>query len=322
MQRTDLSLKWLEVFQLTATLGSVQAVAQETGLSASTVSHHLRALENQLGVSLLDHRRRPMVMTPAGGIFLKYIDEAMTLVRKAQAEVVSGNVHEARKLHLGLIEDFDSEIGPELAVYLASSMPNCDFAHRTRPSHEILDLLRQHKIDMGIANRPGDRTLELQEMPLLRDPFVLAVPENASNTPDDFLAGNSDLPFLRYSSIQHISGQIEAQLRRLKIALPQRFEIESNQTMMAMIAAGAGWAITTPLCYMRAKRFHSQVKLHRFPGKMFARYISVFATQECPKASHQIVCKTLQILIQKRAVRPAVEMMPWLSGEFNLIEDN
>ncbi len=85
MPRTDLSLKWLEVFQLAATLGSVQAVAQETGLSISTVSHHLRSLEDQLGVSLLDHRRRPMVLTPAGSVFLKYIEEAMSLIRKARA---------------------------------------------------------------------------------------------------------------------------------------------------------------------------------------------------------------------------------------------
>ena len=43
MQETDLSLKWLEVFKLTAALGSVRAVAKETGLSISTVSHHLKS---------------------------------------------------------------------------------------------------------------------------------------------------------------------------------------------------------------------------------------------------------------------------------------
>ena len=49
----DLTLKGLEVFQAVAKLGSIQAVAEETGLSISTVSHHLKALENGLGVSLV-----------------------------------------------------------------------------------------------------------------------------------------------------------------------------------------------------------------------------------------------------------------------------
>lgn len=322
MPRTNLSLKWLEVFQLAASLGSVQAIAQEAGLSTSTVSHHLRSLEDQLGVNLLDHSHRPMVLTPAGSVFLKYIEEAISLIRKAQAEVTSGNIHEARLLRLGLIEDLDSEIGPELAVYLATGMPGCDFTHNTRPSHEILDLLRKRRIDIGIASRPPDGPPDLQETPFLRDPFVLAVPSNSALSPEDCLAGTGKLPFLRYSSAQIISRQIEAQLRRLKISLPHRFEIESNQTMMAMIAAGGGWAVTTPLGFMRAKRFHSQVTLHRFPEKGFARYISMFATPECADIPQQVVLKAMQSLIQKRALKPALDMMPWLDGAFCLAKDS
>ncbi|MGI9366087.1 MAG: LysR family transcriptional regulator [Rhizobiaceae bacterium] len=318
MLRSGLSLKWLEVFQLAANLGSVKMVAKETGLSVSTVSHHLRSLEDHLGVDLLDHSRRPMMLTPAGGIFLKHIDEALTLIRKAQATIVSGNVLEARKLRLGLVEDFDSNIAPELAVYLASGMPNCDFTHRTASSHQILELLRQRHIDIGVANRPGERVLDLQETPFLRDPFVLAAPLNCPYTPDELLAGTGTVSFLRYSSSQMISGQIETHLRRLRISLPHRFELESNQTMMAMIASSSGWAVTTPLSYMQAQNFHSQVRLHPFPGKGFARNISVFATPECAEATQVFVNGILQNLVQKRALQPVHESMPWLADLFRL----
>lgn len=321
MLRSDLSLKWLEVFQFTATLGSIQLVAQETGLSISTVSHHLRSLEDRLGVELLDHSRRPMVLTPAGSIFLKHIDEALTLIRKGQTALVSGNILEAQKLRLGLIEDFDSDIAPELAVYLASGMPNCDFIHRTCASHEILELLRQRRIDLGVANRPRERALDLLETPFLRDPFVLATPINAPNSPKEFLAGKSKLPFLRYCTSQHISSQIDAQMRRLRISLPNRFEVESNQTMMAMIAAGSGWAITTPVSYMRARRFHSKVQLHPFPGKGFAREISILATPDCAEATQFYLSNILQSLVQKRVLQPAIEAMPWLNGMFRLNQE-
>lgn len=318
MQRSGLSLKGLEIFELTAALGSVQAVAQETGLSISTVSHHLRSLEDQLGLDLVDHKRRPMVLTPTGSLFLKDIEKALALIRRAQSQARSGNLHEARQLRLGLIEDFDSEIGPELAVTLASGMPSCDFTHHTRPSHEILELLHKRHIDIGLSNRPSETVLDLQETPFLRDPFVLALPLNAAQTPEEFLRGHSKLPFLRYSSGQIISRQIEAQLRRLKISLPKRFEIESNQTLMAMIASGNGWGISTPISYMRAKRFHGRVKLHPFPDRGFARNISLFATPECAESSQQIVMKTLQSLVEKRALAPALEMMPWLREQFFL----
>ena len=77
MNMSHISLKWLEVFHLVACHGSVQAAAREAGLSISTVSHHLRSLEAQLGVTLLNHARRPMILTPVGAVFFKNVDEAL-----------------------------------------------------------------------------------------------------------------------------------------------------------------------------------------------------------------------------------------------------
>ncbi len=319
MDKSNLSLKGLEVFQLTANLGSVQAAGREMGLSISTVSHHLRSLEDQLGVALLDHARRPMTLTPAGAVFLKNIDEALKLIRKAHAEVTLGNMTEARHLRLGLIEDFDSDIGPELAVLLANGMPKCDFAHYTRFSNEILDMLHAQKLDIGIASQPGNNTSQLKEFPMLRDPFVLAIPTKCTTRPADFLAGSGGLPMLRYARDQQIRKQIEAQLRRLRIDLPVRFEVESNQTMMAMIAAGSGWAVTTPTCYFRARRFHDQVQLHPFPAKGFARHLSLFARDECADEVIGTINSAMRNLIEMRLIQPAIEAMPWLRDELYLL---
>ncbi|MFT5043432.1 MAG: DNA-binding transcriptional LysR family regulator, partial [Porticoccaceae bacterium] len=106
MLKTKPSLKWLEIFQLLSKRGSVSAVAFETGLSVSTVSHHLRSLENHLGVALLEHNRRPMSLTPAGETFLKNISNALEIFHKAEQEVTLGNLGEAHRLRIGLIEDF------------------------------------------------------------------------------------------------------------------------------------------------------------------------------------------------------------------------
>ena len=45
---------------------------------------------------------------------------------------------------------------------------------------------------------------------------------------EDFLAGTSGLPLLRYSRDQIIGTQIEAHLKRIKASLPNRFEFESK----------------------------------------------------------------------------------------------
>lgn len=320
MTSSKLSLKWLDVFQQVARTGSVQKAAQATGLSLSTVSHHLKALETELDCPLFDHSKRPMRLTPAGAVFLSKIDVGLAALHQAEAEARSGHLSGIRSLSIAMIEDFDSEIAPDLALVLAGSMPDCTFRHLTRPSHDILDLVRSDAVDIGIAAKPQFDPAGVIEEPLLRDPYVLAVPTATTDTAEACLNGTSSLPLLRYSQ-DHIMGrQIETQLRRLKRDLPNGYEFESNETIMAMVAGGSGWAITTPTNYIRSTRFQRQVRLLPFPAKGFARYLSVFTAAHRPSAASEPVVRTLRQLIQRRAIDPAVSRMAWLRDGFQLLD--
>lgn len=320
MQRSNLSLKSLELFAELAVCGHVQTVAQSSGLSVSTVSHHLKKLEETLGVRLVDHDRRPMVLTSEGRVFLGYAEQALTLLRKAESEALTGRLSDVRNLRLALIEDFDSQIAPELAISLARVMPACAFAHLTRPSHEILELLRDRAVDAGVATQPQDTPARMAVHPLLRDPYVLAVPKSANIDPEDCLAGRSRLPFLRYSTEQIIGIQISSHLRRLRIDLPYRFQFESNQSLMGMVADGAGWAITTPTNYLRARRFRDRVLLVPFPGKAFARRISLFTRPEFDPATTRLIWTSMRSLIINHALDPGLAQFQWLKAGFTLLD--
>jgi DNA-binding transcriptional LysR family regulator len=321
MQRSQLSLKWLEVFQMLARTGSVQDVAAETGLSNSTVSHHLRSLEEQLNVRLIDHTRRPMVLTAAGAVFLRHVEAALRHIRAAELDALSGDLNSAQDLTLAIVEDFDSEIAPELASILAARMQDARLSMYTRHSHEILGLLRKREVYAGVCSRPFDAVHDLVEYPLLRDPFVLVMPIAANCTAEDCITGRSDIPLLRYSPAQLLGRQIEAQLARLRIKIPTRFELDSSQSIMGLIADGRGWAITTPTSVLQARRFQSLVRVERFPQQSFARYLSLFTTEDFSPDLAHLIAGTLRNLIQRLAIAPALEQMPWLSEEFEILND-
>jgi len=320
MQRTNLSLRGLEIFQMVARSGSVRQVAAETGLSVSTVSHHLRAVEESIGVSLIDHSRRPMVLTPAGTIFARHVEEGLNIIRRGETELTAGDLAEMRELRCGIVDDFDAEVAPELAQFLARAMPRCTFKHHTRPSHEIIRLLTERKLDVGLATRPVSDIPGLVEYPVLRDPFVIALPAGSDTAPEDFLAGRGKLPFLRYSSQQLIGNTIEAHLRRSRISLPNRFELESNQSLLGMVADGSGWAITTPASYVRAKRFQDQIALHPYPGKGFVRYISLFSNEHYPRPTAELIAGSLRRLIKRYFVNPISDRYRWLSPGFQVLD--
>ncbi|NVO58306.1 LysR family transcriptional regulator [Rhodobacteraceae bacterium B1Z28] len=316
MAKKSLSLKWLEIFQLISKLGSVQKVSAETGLSISTVSNHLRSLENALDVDLVDHSRRPMGLTPAGTVFARHVREGLTALRRGEAELRSGSWQHATDLRLALIDDFDNQIAPELFRFLSATLPRCSFRHFTRPSHEIIEKLQAQKLDAGVATRPTGNTEGLVEFPLLRDPFIIVLPPAFNGDVQDLSSAESQLPFLRYSRDYTIGKLIETQLTRSKINLPNRFELECNQAIMGLVAEGSGWTITTAASYYRARRFHEMTRALPLPGKSFARTVSLFTSNVYPTTTSRLIHQTLQNLIDQHFVEPMTTRFPWLGTEF------
>jgi len=316
-----LSLKWLELFQTYARTRSLQMTAEETGLSVSTVSHHLRNLEDHLGVALFDHTRRPMGLTPTGRNFLRNIAQGMQAIRKATAEASAGNVTDASYLRIGSIADLDSDVTPDLAVFLSEKMPGCNFLYQTATSREIIRMLRHRELDLGIVTTPSKSTTDLTDWPLLRDPFVAVLPLATEFSLDDIIAGRTKLPFLQFSSDLIIAGQIEAQLRRLGVHLPNQFECGNNQTLMAMVAAGAGWTITTPLLFARARRFQPKLQMYPFPGKSFARTLSVVAGADCAQSVIDLVNYKVRRELSRQVIEDTHSRIPWLGNQFTLIEE-
>lgn len=319
MTKKSLSLRWLEIFQLISKLGSIQKVAAETGLSISTVSNHLRNLEKALDVELVDHSRRPMGLTPAGTVFSRHVHDGLMALRRGEAEIRSGSWQHATDLRLGLIDDFDSRVAPDLFRHLSANLPRCNFRHFTRPSPEILEKLQSQKLDAGVATRPSGHAEGLIEYPLLRDPFIVIIPPSYNGPVEDLTRSKNALPLLRYSRDQTIGKLIEMQLTRSKINLPNRFELECNQSIIGLVAGGSGWTITTAASYYRARRFHQDTRALPFPGKSFARTVSLFTTNVYPTTTTRLIHHTLQALIRQHVTDPMTTRFPWLDDEFRTI---
>ncbi|MBT0959447.1 LysR family transcriptional regulator [Alphaproteobacteria bacterium KMM 3653] len=320
MARKELSLKGLELFQICARKGSLQAAARDSGLSLSTVSHHLRSLEAHIGSPLFDHSRRPMILTPRGQTFLRNIDDALLAIRKATSEAAAGAGHDVSHLRIGAIEDLDSDIIPELAVSLTRAMPNCSFLFHSDASSGVTEMLRNRKLDIGLACNVEGLGEELSAQNLMRDPFIAVLPKGAEFSARDLISGKADLPFLRFTPNLLIGRQIEAHLRRSRVTLANRFECANTQTLLAMVAAGAGWTITTPLLLSRARRFQPSLKAQPYPGRAFARTLMLVSTADCSSSVCDQIEGNLRDLLERHAVAPMLKLLPWLEGDFTLLE--
>ncbi|MFC4667661.1 LysR family transcriptional regulator [Seohaeicola nanhaiensis] len=313
------SLRGLEVFAALARTGSVAQAAEMTGLSQPAVSQQLKNLEAALGTALVDHTRRPMVVTPAGRSFLARTEAALGELRLAQSELSVVDLTHLSQLSIGLIDDFDNDLTPRLVTILAESMTRCRFKLITAPSLEISDAMEARSLHIAIAASTGKLRDGVIEYPLVQDPFILVAPRGTVGT-GDALESLRPLPFLRYSREQLISQQIEAHLARQKVEFDDRFQIGSHLALMAMVARRIGWAITTPLGYMRAIRFHDELEAHPLPFPEAARTISLFAGADWADTVPRDVAQTVRRLVRSQMIDPAVARLPWLAGQLRVIE--
>jgi LysR family glycine cleavage system transcriptional activator len=68
------SLRFLKTFHIAARRGSFKAAAAELCVTASAVSHQIKVLEDELGVSLFERGPRSLALTQAGAHYLEHID--------------------------------------------------------------------------------------------------------------------------------------------------------------------------------------------------------------------------------------------------------
>jgi DNA-binding transcriptional LysR family regulator len=86
MDRSDVTLERMRTFVRVAERGSLSAVARELGVGQSTVTRHLRELEEAVGMPLLSRTTRRVTITDEGGRYYANSIQILRLVEQAGDE--------------------------------------------------------------------------------------------------------------------------------------------------------------------------------------------------------------------------------------------
>ncbi len=148
----------LRTFLAVATVGSFSAAARRVHVSQSTASLHVKELEADVGVQLLDRTRDGVVPTAAGRVMMRYAHQLLGLEReavtdvRAHADLAVDALHVAASTVLG-----DVHLPPVLAAF-ANAWPNVQVAMRVTGSAAALTALRLGDVEVAfLGQRPtGD----------------------------------------------------------------------------------------------------------------------------------------------------------------------
>ena len=109
--------------------------------------------------------------------------------------------------------------------------------------------------------------------------------------------------------------QIERQIVRLKLGLPQVVEVESSHQQLAMVAAGLGWTITSPVCLSATPELLRQTRLEPMSRGRFARIVQVVARAGELGDLPSQVAKLCARELRETTFPPLIERYPWLEEQ-------
>ncbi len=315
-----LSLRAIEIFVAAVEEKSLGGAARRLGTSASSVSQHVANLEEALGARLVDRAARPFAVTQAGKLFHRRALAVLDEIDRARADLARLDANAFRELSLAVIEELEPDILPTIVTQLAANYPNCNFIVRAGHSHDNIAALESRSVDLIVTADADNLPDWIERHALLRDPLVLVSartlrfgekPEH-----DRLLAA----PMIRFTREQMLARQVEAHLRRVRLAAPRRFEVETNRSMMATVIREGGWAITTALGYMSAARFHDQIDVTRLVAAEHARDLTLCARHDVLGALPNEVADALRAALHDHVAPSAAQRMPWLGNTFRVLD--
>ena len=170
-----MDLRRLEIFVKVAELGSFSRAADALFLTQPTVSEHIRALEDELGVQLLDRLGRGTTPTKAGSLLLGYARRMLTLSREARQAIEQFQGRMSGELVLGGSTIPGEYVLPALIGAFRAKYPDVSISLRIGGSRQVQDWVEQGHVEIGMVGAvPASRALESR--PLMSDDIVLVVP--------------------------------------------------------------------------------------------------------------------------------------------------
>ncbi|PWU24650.1 MAG: LysR family transcriptional regulator [Candidatus Rokuibacteriota bacterium] len=169
-----MDLRQLEIFVKVAELGSFSKAADALYLTQPTVSEHIRGLEDELGVRLLDRLGRGAAVTRAGQLLLSYAERMLALSREARQAMDSFQGRMSGDLQIGASTIPGEYVLPLIIGRFKEKYPDISVTLLIGDSQTVVDWVFGGRAELGVVGaRLPQRGVDYKE--LMPDEVVVVV---------------------------------------------------------------------------------------------------------------------------------------------------
>ena len=170
-----MDLRQLEIFVKVAEFGSFSKAAEALYLTQPTVSEHIRTLEDEVGVRLLDRLGRGAAITRAGQLLLSYAQRMLALSREARQAMDGFQGRMSGELLIGASTIPGEYVLPAMIGRFKEKYPDISITLLIGDSQIAVDWVAEGRAELGVVGaRLSHRGVDYKE--LMPDEVVVVVP--------------------------------------------------------------------------------------------------------------------------------------------------
>jgi DNA-binding transcriptional LysR family regulator len=214
------------------------------------VSEHVRGLEDELGVQLLDRLGRGASPTRAGDLLLGYARRMLSLAREAQQALAQFQGRMTGELVIGGSTIPGEYVLPALIGQFKAKYPDISISLLIGSTRQVCGWLDDGRVELGVVGaRPAARTLQARE--LMPDELVVVVPAGhpwASRRTVTLKELQAEPMVVRErgsgsrDAVEHALHEAGVSLTSLRVV----GEMGSTQAVKQAVRAGVGIALISP----------------------------------------------------------------------------
>ena len=318
----EVTLRRLRIFWAVAHSATLTQAAKLMNVSQPTLSLQLTSFEAAIGVPLFDRRSNRMVLTELGEQVLRKAETILRSAQELEDSLPVQGVSPRQTLRIAGVATVMRVILPGAMARLAKDNPAVDFdIHESAPA-EILDLLYGRRVNIGLmaANSVAEVSAGFQQIPILQDPFVLAVPEgiDLSRVTDPDRDLDPAARHVTHSVIQFVFGtQHSSRIQDwFDLAFPgnrQAMRVRSFELALDLVAAGLGVCVVPALTVLAGWVHSKGVRLYAIDMEP-RRIVAMVPSQYLRIAPYDAFLSALQTAGQTVRLPPISPMPPFVAG--------
>jgi len=168
--------EWIREFVTLADCCNFQQAADTLFISQSSLSRHIKGLEEELGQPLFDRTTRKVSLTRYGDLFLPYAREIVRQVYQCRTAFENEKQGIQDTLTIGSIPMMKPYGITDVMASFARQNRNIALSIIEADSIRLVQMLREGSIDIAFLREPDDSESEFNRLPFTTDTLAAFIP--------------------------------------------------------------------------------------------------------------------------------------------------